>query len=155
MPLLLAAPADPKDKQPPEPEPKSEQPTSSTLPAEPIPPAKITPEVAAHKSPPAEAVFPAHQRPVDQPRLTDLLPDTPSGKTSAAEPLPANPLRDSDMVAPAETLAVDAATRFNLGGQQVSLQQMAAYCSTTAGKSLTIHYRLSDSTVSLVSVLAR
>src|SRR5439155_9302992 len=110
VPLLLAAPADPKDKQPPEPEPKSEQPTSSTLPAEPIPPAKITPEVAAHKSPPAEAVFPAHQRPVDQPRLTDLLPDTPSGKTSAAEPLPANPLRDSDMVAPAETLAVDAAT---------------------------------------------
>jgi hypothetical protein len=52
-------------------------------------------------------------------------------------------------------LPMDAATRFNLGGQNVSLQQMAAYCSTTAGKPLTIHYRLSDSVVSLVSVLER
>jgi len=52
-------------------------------------------------------------------------------------------------------LAIDAATRFNLGGQLVTLQQMAAYCSTTAGKSLTIHYRISDSVVSLVSVLQR
>jgi len=52
-------------------------------------------------------------------------------------------------------LPVDAATRFNLGGQQVSMQQMAAYCSKTSGKSLTIHYRLSDSVVSLVSVLER
>jgi hypothetical protein len=55
----------------------------------------------------------------------------------------------------ARTLALDAATIFNLGGQQVSLQQMAKYCSTTSGKSLTIHYRISDSTVSLVSVLER
>jgi len=52
-------------------------------------------------------------------------------------------------------LAADATTRFNLAGKQVSLQQMAAYCSTTAGKPLTIHYRLSDSIVSLVSVLER
>jgi hypothetical protein len=52
-------------------------------------------------------------------------------------------------------LALDSATRFNLGGQQVSLQQMAQYCSTTAGKALTVHYRLSDSVVSLVSVLER
>ena len=52
-------------------------------------------------------------------------------------------------------LPIDAATRFNLGGQQVSLQQMAAYCSRTPGKSLTVHYRLSDSVVCLVSVLER
>ena len=55
----------------------------------------------------------------------------------------------------AKVLAVDSATRFNLAGQQVSLQQMAQYCSTTAGKPLTVHYRISDSVVSLVSVLER
>jgi hypothetical protein len=52
-------------------------------------------------------------------------------------------------------LPMDAATRFNLGGQSVSLQQMAAYCRKTSRKPLTIHYRLSDSVVSLVSVLER
>lgn len=52
-------------------------------------------------------------------------------------------------------LSMDATTRFNLAGQQVSMQQMAAYCSTTAGRPLTVHYRLSDSIVSLVSVLER
>jgi len=52
-------------------------------------------------------------------------------------------------------LHLDAATKFNLGGQQVSLHDMAVYCSGVRGKSLTIHYRLSDSVVSLVSVLGR
>lgn len=52
-------------------------------------------------------------------------------------------------------LAMDTATRFNLAGKQVSLQEMTKYCSATAGRPLTIHYRLKDSVVSLVSVLER
>ena len=55
----------------------------------------------------------------------------------------------------AKLLQLDTMTIFNLAGQQVSLQQMAAYCSSVRGKSVTIHYRLSDSIVSLVSVLER
>jgi hypothetical protein len=54
-----------------------------------------------------------------------------------------------------KVLEMDTATRFILAGQQVSLQQMARYCSTAAGKPLTVHYRLKDSVVSLVSVLER
>lgn len=55
----------------------------------------------------------------------------------------------------AKVLQLDTATKFNLGGQQVTLQQMAAYCGSVRGKSVTIHYRISDSIVSLVSVLER
>jgi hypothetical protein len=50
-------------------------------------------------------------------------------------------------------LSMDSATRFNLGGKRVSLQEMAAYCAKNTHKPLTIHYRLTDSVVSLVSVL--
>lgn len=74
-----------------------------------------------------------------------LFPSSPLGKIQA----------QACTTCAAKLLPVDAATRFNLGGQQVSMLQMAAYCSKTPGKSLTIHYRLSDSVVSLVSVLER
>jgi len=49
-------------------------------------------------------------------------------------------------------LPVDANTHFNLGGQLVTLPQMIAYCATATSKPLTVHYRLSDGVVSLVSV---
>jgi len=55
----------------------------------------------------------------------------------------------------AKLLQLDGSTKFNLAGQQVTLAQMSAYCSGVSGKSLTIHYRLSDSIVSLVSVLQK
>jgi len=51
-----------------------------------------------------------------------------------------------------KVLPLDANTRFNLGGQLVTLQQMTAFCVTSTSKPLTVHYRLSDGVVSLVSV---
>jgi hypothetical protein len=53
------------------------------------------------------------------------------------------------------TLQLDANTRFNLGGHNVSLREMAAYASATSHRPLDIHYRLRDSVVSLVSVLTK
>jgi len=53
------------------------------------------------------------------------------------------------------TLQLDAHTRFNLAGQNVSLKEMAAYASSKRGQPLDIHYRLSDTNVSLVSVLTK
>ncbi len=43
------------------------------------------------------------------------------------------------------TLQLDARTRFNLAGQNVSLKEMAAYASAKRGQPLDIHYRLNDS----------
>jgi hypothetical protein len=51
-----------------------------------------------------------------------------------------------------KSLSLSAETRFNLAGKNVTLQEMAAYCSSVRGKSITIEYRLSDSIVSMVSV---
>lgn len=52
----------------------------------------------------------------------------------------------------AKVLSLSADTWFNLAGKRVTLQEMAAYCASARGKSITIHYRLSDSIVSMVSV---
>ncbi len=54
-----------------------------------------------------------------------------------------------------QLLQLGPSTAFNLAGQQVSLQEMAAYCAAAHDKALTIHYRLRDSIVSLVSVLEK
>ena len=53
------------------------------------------------------------------------------------------------------TLQLDASTKFNLAGQSVSLKEMAAYASGKRDQPLTIHYRLRDSVVSLISVLTK
>ena len=53
------------------------------------------------------------------------------------------------------SLQFDANTQFNLAGQKLSLKQMAAYAGATRGRPLTIHYRLRDLVVSLVSVVMK
>src|SRR5258707_10348336 len=98
-----------------------------------------------------------------QPATAELAPGTvleASVETSSDQVLFPSSLAGTIQASPCATCAakplqLDNATIFNLAGQQVSLQQMAAYCSSVRGKSLTIHYRLSDSIVSLVSVLER
>lgn len=51
------------------------------------------------------------------------------------------------------TLQLDANTRCNLAGRLVSVKEMANYLRATRAKPLTIHYRLSDQIVTLISVL--
>lgn len=53
------------------------------------------------------------------------------------------------------TLQLDQDTRCILGGQQVSLRDMATYAARTSGKPLTITYRLRDLVVSRISVLGK
>ena len=53
------------------------------------------------------------------------------------------------------TLQFDADTQFNLAGQNLSLKQMAAYAGARGGQPITIHYRLRDLVVSLVSVVTK
>ena len=53
------------------------------------------------------------------------------------------------------TLQLDANTRFNLAGQNISLREMANYAHDARGRPLSIHYRLRDNVVSLVTVLTK
>ena len=53
------------------------------------------------------------------------------------------------------TLQLDGQTQLNLAGRRVSLHEMASYLHKVSGGSLTIHYRLSDHVVSLISVVVQ
>ena len=53
------------------------------------------------------------------------------------------------------TLQLDADTQFNLAGQNLSLKQMSAYAGAKRGQPITIHYRLRDLVVSLVTVVTK
>ena len=52
-------------------------------------------------------------------------------------------------------IQLDAQTQFTLAGQVVSLRDMAQYALRNPGHALTIHYRLSDTVASRVTVLVR
>jgi hypothetical protein len=52
-------------------------------------------------------------------------------------------------------VAVDARTVYLLGGDSVSLKDMAQYALRTPGHALTIHYRLKDTVATRVTVLVR
>jgi hypothetical protein len=54
-----------------------------------------------------------------------------------------------------DTLQLDANTRCIIGGQAVSLRDMAAYAQRNVGRSLTITYRLKDQVVSRIAVLGK
>lgn len=54
-----------------------------------------------------------------------------------------------------DTLQLDAHTLCILGGQPVSLRDMAAFAQRNVGRSLTITYRLSDQVVSRIAVLGK
>jgi len=54
-----------------------------------------------------------------------------------------------------DTLQLDAKTRCIIGGQAVSLRDMAAYAQRNVGRSLTITYRLKDQVVSRIAVLGK
>ena len=53
------------------------------------------------------------------------------------------------------TLQLDKDTQCILGGQTVTLREMAAYSSRTSARPLTISYRLRDLVVSRISVLEK
>ena len=53
------------------------------------------------------------------------------------------------------TLQLDQKTVCILGGQHVSLRDLAAYAARNSGKSLTITYRLRDQVVSRIAVLGK
>jgi hypothetical protein len=54
-----------------------------------------------------------------------------------------------------DTLQLDANTLCIIGGQNVTLRDMAAYAQRNAGRSLTITYRLKDQIVSRIAVLGK
>jgi hypothetical protein len=54
-----------------------------------------------------------------------------------------------------DTLQLDKATKFNLGGHSVSLREMSAYAHQNGARPMTISYRLRDLVVSRISVLEK
>lgn len=54
-----------------------------------------------------------------------------------------------------DTLQLDKATKFNLGGHLVSLREMTAYAHQNSARPLTISYRLRDLVVSRISILEK
>jgi len=52
-------------------------------------------------------------------------------------------------------IPVDARTTYVIGGDSVSLREMAQYALRTPGHALTIHYRLKDTIATRVTVLVR
>jgi hypothetical protein len=74
-----------------------------------------------------------------------ILPDTLQGRVT---------VRNCESCE-SSTLQLDGHTQLNLAGRQVSLHEMASYLHKVSGRSLTIHYRLSDHVVSLISVVVQ